>query len=139
MTHSELTDATQGISWLVPGNASGSVIALIEPLSFWGGFDPGTGTIIDQRHPQVGVMLTGSIVVMAAGRGSSSASSVIAEAIRAGTAPAGMVLGAPDEIIALGAIVADELYGDVMPVAVADSALFAALASAEHLTMRASP
>ena len=46
---------------------------------------------------------------MPSGRGSSSSSSVLAEAIRAGTAPAAIVLGEADPILALGAIVAREL------------------------------
>jgi hypothetical protein len=56
---------------------------------------------------------------MPAGRGSSSSSYVLAEAIRAGTAPAAIVLGEPDPIVALGAIVAAELYGVDVPVVVA--------------------
>jgi hypothetical protein len=43
---------------------------------------------------------------------------VLAEAIRAGTAPAAIVLLEPDPIVALGAIVARELYGTAVPVVV---------------------
>ena len=50
------------------------------------------------------------------GRGSSGGSSVIAEGIRAGTAPSAILLLEPDEIVTLGAIVADELYGESMSV-----------------------
>ncbi len=55
---------------------------------------------------------------MPSGRGSSSSSYVLAEAIRAGTAPAAIILREPDGIIALGAIVARELYGAAPPVVV---------------------
>jgi predicted aconitase with swiveling domain len=103
---------------LVPGEARGPVLVLSEPLSFWGGLDPATGTIIDVRHPQRGAVLTGTVLVMPRGRGSSSSSSVLAEAIRAGTAPAAIVLTEPDPIIALGAIVARELYGASIPIVV---------------------
>jgi len=41
---------------------------------------------------------------------------VLAEAIRAGTAPAAIVLRESDPIVALGAIVARELYGIEVPV-----------------------
>lgn len=112
---------------LVEGSASGSVLRLDEPLSFWGGLDPATGTIIDRRHPQFGAVVTGSIVVMASGRGSSSSSSVLAEAIRAGTAPAGIVMRVPDGIVALGAIVAAELYEVTMPVVVVPQEVFDSL------------
>ena len=117
--------------WLVGGRAEGSVLPLGEPLSFWGGFDSHTGAIIDRHHPQFGAVLTGHIVVMHSGRGSSSASSVIAEAIRIGTAPAAIVLHDPDEIVTLGAIVADELYDIAMPVVVVDDETFHAMKRAE--------
>ena len=104
---------------LVAGSAEGPALVLDEPLSLWGGLDPQTGRIIDVRHPQRGTNVAGRILVMPSGRGSSSSSSVLTEAIRVGTAPAAMVLGEADPILALGAIVARELYGKVTPVVVA--------------------
>lgn len=86
-------------------------LVLDEPLSLWGGMDPATGLIVDAHHPQRGVSLAGRVVVMASARGSSSSASVLAEAVRAGVAPAGFVLGEPDLILAIGAAVAEELYG----------------------------
>ena len=103
---------------LVAGHAAGAVLVLDEPISFWGGVDPALGSVIDPHHPQVGASLTGRVVIMPSGRGSSSSSSVLAEAIRAGTGPAAIVLGEDDAILALGAIVARELYGTVVPVVV---------------------
>lgn len=105
----------------MPGSARGDVLRLEAPLSFWGGMDVATGRIIDRHHPQHGDVLTGRVVVMPAGRGSSSSSSVLAEAIRLGTAPAALVLGEADAIVALGALVAAELYGKRLPVLVADA------------------
>ncbi len=101
---------------LVPGEARGPVLVLSEPLSFWGGLDPATGAIIDAHHPQLGAVVTGTVLVMPGGRGSSSSSSVLAEAIRAGTAPAAIVLAEADPIIALGALVALELYEASIPI-----------------------
>jgi predicted aconitase with swiveling domain len=105
---------------LVPGEARGPALVLSEALSFWGGLDPATGEIIDVHHPQRGAVVTGTVLVMPGGRGSSSSSSVFAEAIRAGTAPAAIVLAEPDAIIALGALVARELYGASLPVVVVE-------------------
>ena len=96
--------------------AEGRALVLAEPLSLWGGMDPATGELIDAHHPQRGASLAGRVVVMASGRGSSSSASVLAEAVRAGTAPAAIVLGEPDLILAIGAEVADELYGRRVPV-----------------------
>ena len=103
---------------LVAGTAEGPALVLDEPLSLWGGLDPGTGDIVDVRHPQWGANVAGRVLVMPSGRGSSSSSSVLAEAIRAGTAPAAIVLGEADPILPLGAIVARELYGSSVPIVV---------------------
>lgn len=112
---------------LVPGAARGAVLVLDEPLSFWGGMDPRDGRVIDHHHPQLGAILAGRVVAMPSGRGSSSAPSVLAEAIRAGTAPAALLLREPDPMVALGAVVAAELYGAACPVVVLDAAAYDAL------------
>ena len=65
--------------------------------------------------------MAGRVVVMPWGRGSSSSSSVLAEAIRAGTAPVAFVLLEPDPVLTLGAVVAKELYGVEVPVVVVDA------------------
>ncbi len=123
---------------LSPGNAAGTVLRLDEPLSFWGGLDAETGEIIDRRHPQVGVNLAGAVLVMERGRGSSSGSSVLAEAIRNGTAPIAIVMAVPDEIVALGAIVADEIYKIRVPVVVVDPGDHEQLVSGQAIRVAAS-
>jgi predicted aconitase with swiveling domain len=110
---------------LHPGTATGELVVLDEPLSFWGGMDPADGRVIDARHPQAGVVLAGRVLAMPSGRGSSSSSSVLAEAIRAGTAPLAILLGEPDGIVVLGAAVAAELYGIQVPVVVLEDGLTA--------------
>lgn len=118
-----MPDRTMPVAASVPGAAAGPALVLDEPLSLWGGLDPATGEIIDPHHPQRGAIVTGRILVLPASRGSSSASSVLAEAIRLGTAPVAFVLGRADEIIALGCLVGEELYGVVTPVVVAAEVL----------------
>jgi len=120
---------------LVAGRAAGEVLRLDEPLRFWGGMDPVTGRITDLRHPQVGQSVTGRVLVMPFGRGSSGGSSVIAEGIRAGTAPSAILLLEPDEIVTLGAIVADELYGESMPVVVLAEDLHSLLRTGQQVTV----
>ena len=107
---------------------AGFALVLEEPLSLWGGMDPATGEIVDVRHPQRGARLTGRVVVMPSGRGSSSSASVLAEAVRAGTAPAAILLGEPDLILAIGSAVAEELYGVTVPVVVVGPAIRAGIA-----------
>ena len=96
----------------------GRALVLDEGLSLWGGMDPSTGELIDAHHPQRGASLSGRVVVMPSGRGSSSSASVLAEAVRARTAPAAILLGEPDLILDIGSAVAEELYGTVVPVLV---------------------
>jgi predicted aconitase with swiveling domain len=96
----------------------GRALVLADTLSLWGGMDPATGRVIDAHHPQRGASLAGMVVFMPGGRGSSSSASVLAEAVRAGTAPAAFVLGEPDLILSIGAEVAAELYGVRVPVVV---------------------
>jgi predicted aconitase with swiveling domain len=98
--------------------AEGTALVLGEPLSFWGGIDPATGRIIDRTHPDLGVCVSGTILVMQGGRGSSSSSSILAEALRRGTAPAGVVLATPDPILTVGALVAESLYERLCPIVV---------------------
>jgi len=119
---------------LVAGAATGVALVLDEPLSLWGGLDVATGRIIDAGHPQHGAVVTGTVLCMRHGRGSSSTSSVLAEAIRLGTGPAAIVLGEVDEILVLGALVAAELYGTAVPV-VLDPATLRSTRTGDHLTI----
>jgi predicted aconitase with swiveling domain len=122
---------------LVAGHASGLALVLDEPLSFWGGLDPATGALIDTHHPQQGATLAGRVLIMPSGRGSSSSSYVLAEAIRAGTSPVAIVLREPDGIVALGAIVARELYGALVPVVVLDADGYDAIADGDASAVEA--
>ena len=103
---------------LVAGEVAGPALVLEAPLSLWGGMDPHTGRLCDHHHPQLGATVTGHVLVMPSGRGSSSSSSVLAEAIRLGTAPLAILLAEPDEILVLGALVAGYLYARTCPIVV---------------------
>ena len=118
---------------VVPGIAAGPAFVLDEPLSLWGGLDAEDGRIVDRHHPQRGEVVTGTILVMVSGRGSSSASSVLAEAIRLGTAPLAFVLSERDEILTLGALVAEEIYGITTPIAVVGEAVMMTINTGDEL------
>jgi predicted aconitase with swiveling domain len=94
---------------LIPGEAQGAALMLRAPISFWGGIDPGSGIVIDVRHPDRGVSVAGMILGLPGMIGSSSASSVLLELIRIGRAPAALLLDAPDAVLLLGSIVAREM------------------------------
>lgn len=120
---------------LVEGQATGPALVLDEPLSLWGGLDPATGAIVEANHPQQGSIVTDAILVMPSGRGSSSSATVLAESIRTGTGPAGIVLGEPDDIIVIGALVAAELYGVQVPVVLASAPALHAVRNGEELSL----
>ena len=122
---------------LIGGRATGPALVLEEPLSFWGGVDPSSGRIVDIHHPQRSTTITGTILVLPGGRGSSSSSSVLAEAIRAETAPLAVVLAQPDDILVLGALVARELYGRSCPIVVLDVEGYGAIATGDEMTVDA--
>jgi predicted aconitase with swiveling domain len=122
---------------LAPGLAEGPLMRLAEPLSFWGGYDAATGRIIDHRHADHGRACAGAVLALHAGRGSSSGSSVLAEAIRAGTAPAAILLARRDPVLTVGALVAAELYGWHCPVIVLPASLWPALREPLRLRVEA--
>lgn len=95
---------------LIPGPAvSALCVALTAPISFWGGVDPRSGAIIDARHPQRGLGISGVVLALPGTIGSSSASAVLLELVHAGRAPAAILMHEPDAILLLGLIVAREM------------------------------
>ena len=98
-----------------PGIAEGEVLVLTEPVSFWGGVNH-HGEIIDVHHAQHKAKMTNKILAMPSGRGSSSATAVLAELIRTGDGPLGIVMLQCDTILVIGALVSAEIYGISMPI-----------------------
>ena len=98
-----------------PGTAEGEVLLLTEPVSFWGGVDH-HGEIIDVHHAQHKAKMTNKILVMPSGRGSSSATAVLAELIRTGDGPLAIIMLQCDTILVIGALVSAEIYGISMPI-----------------------
>ncbi len=95
---------------------TGPLLRIAAPISFWGGVDPVTGRVIEERHPNFGAVLAGTILCLPGARGSSSGSSVLAEILRIGKGPRALVLAEPDGVLAVGALIARELYGVDCPV-----------------------
>ena len=95
---------------ILGGATSAPLLELIEPVSFWGGVDDSSGEIIDRNHPQLGVSLADTALLMTASRGSSSSSSTLLECVRLGTAPKILMLTEPDAILTVAAAAAWEIY-----------------------------
>ncbi|MFV2062778.1 MAG: aconitase X swivel domain-containing protein [Chloroflexota bacterium] len=83
---------------IVAGKAVGAAVVLDHGLSFAMGFDVQDGRISDVHSPFTGERLAGRVLVMPTGRGSSSASTSFAEALRLGTGPAAVIIEAPGRI-----------------------------------------
>jgi len=101
---------------LVRGSASGQTLVSDEPISFWGGVDPQTGTIIDRRHDRCGESIIRRICFFPSEKGSSTASAVLLELARTGKAPSAIVTVETPPVLMLGAIIAERLYGLAIPV-----------------------
>lgn len=121
-------------TWLVGGSIDGEVVRLDEPLSFWGGFDAVTGTLIDRAHPQVGTVLSGKVVAMPGSKGSSGTPGVLGESIRRGTGPAAMVVTKADINLVAGALTAAALYDRPCPILLVDSVEFESLVDGETVS-----
>lgn len=120
---------------LHPGSATGEIAKLDEPLSFWGGFDAATGTIVDRSHPQVGICLTGRVAAMPSSRGSSGTPGVLGDALRRGTGPIAIVLMKPDIQLVAGVVVAQALYDINCPVVAVSSERFERLCTGDEFSV----
>ena len=118
---------------IIPGSARGRALVTTSPLSFWGGVNPKTGEIIDRRHEKSGDIVTGKIFAFPNGRGSSTSSAILLECIRTGTAPAAIINSLVDSAMALGSIIADELYGKSVPIFLLSEKDFAVLCDGDLL------
>lgn len=116
---------------ILGGTASGPIIATGEALSFWGGVNPATGSVIDVHHPLHGTCLTGSILMMPSSRGSCTGSGVLLDLVLTGRAPAALVFSEAEDVLTLGALIASELFGKSLPVLRLAPEAFAALSRAK--------
>ena len=95
---------------IVPAEVEGEVLVCSEGLSFWGGVDPATGSIIDAHHGRHGEALAGRIVLMPTSRGSCSGSGVLLALALNGKAPAALVFLEDEDILTLGALIAARMF-----------------------------
>ena len=116
----------------VHGEVLGEIIASDVELSFWGGVDPFSGEVIDRHHPLSGQILTGKVLVIPGGRGSCSGSGVILELLLTGKGPAAIVTEREDDILTLGVVIAEEVFGKSIPVVALNPRDFRQVATARR-------
>ena len=132
-----MTSQTMTACHLTGGSAQGRLLYSDTPLSFWGGVHPATGEVIDRHHPLSGQVIAGQVLAIPSGRGSCTGSSVLMEIILNGHGPAALVLEQPDEILVLGAIVAEWVFGQQLPVVSIGAEAFAQLRNARWVSLQA--
>lgn len=103
---------------LVRGSATGSLLVSDTELSLWGGVHPETGEVIDRHHPLSGRFLHGNVLAIPGDRGSCAGSGVMLETLLNGRGPRAVLFERQEDIITLGVIVAEELFGRRVPVVV---------------------
>lgn len=120
----------------VSGAAEGRVLSSDLELSFFGGVEPGSGDIIDRHHPLFGQNLSGKILVIPGGRGSCSGSAVMLELLLADTAPSAIIFERNEDILTLGVIVGEELFGKSIPVVILETADFRIVQRSSYARIR---
>lgn len=122
-------------SVLIPGSASGPAMVLDDTLSFWGGFNPANGEIIDVHHPQYQQLVGGKILCIPGSRGSAGTPGGIAETLRNGSGPLAFVLAERDVNISVGTLVANRLYDLEIPVLEVSLSEMKRICSGDQLTI----
>lgn len=101
---------------IIGGQATGELLVSSIGLSFWGGVNPQNGFIIDQHHPLHSHCVSGKVLALPSGRGSSSGSGVILELLLNNVAPAALIFVEPEDILTLGVLVAEVMFDRSIPV-----------------------
>jgi predicted aconitase with swiveling domain len=122
-------------SVLIAGCADGPALVLDDTLSFWGGFNPVNGEIIDIHHPQYQQLVGGRILCIPGSRGSAGTPGGIAETLRNGSGPLAFVLAERDVNISVGTLVANRLYDLEIPVLEVSLSAMKRIRSGDQLTI----
>ena len=123
---------------VVAGVGEGFALVSEQPFSFWGDLDPVTGKVINPRSNLAGESIKDKVFVYPRGRGSSTTSAVLLEAVRCSNAPSAIVSVDVEHILALGAIVSQELYSKTVPILAISEDTIRQLRTGDYLIVDAS-
>ncbi len=101
---------------VVRGVVAGRAIVSPEPIVWSHGVDPSTGTVVDVHAPLRGESVSDRIFVYPHGKGSTTSSTWLLEAMRRGTGPRAIINRETELIVAAGAVLGELLYGKQTPV-----------------------
>ena len=89
------------------GTTKGEALVTKDSISFYGGVDPETGTVVEQGHELEGQSVTGKILVFPSGKGSTVGSYVLYQMAKTGKGPKGLILKDCEAIVAVGCIIGE--------------------------------
>jgi predicted aconitase/predicted aconitase with swiveling domain len=92
---------------VVGGVAEGPALVADTRISFWGGFDPVTGKIVEVGNPLEGESLEGKVVVFRSTKGSSGSSRMLRLARISGRSPVAFINLELDELSVLSCVAQD--------------------------------
>ncbi len=89
------------------GKTEGEALVTSQSISFYGGVDPDTGTVVEKGHELEGQSITNKVLVFPSGKGSTVGSYVIYQMAKTGTGPKALILKDCEAIVAVGCIISD--------------------------------
>jgi len=101
---------------VVGGVVAGRAVVSHEPIVWSHGVDPSSGMIVDVRVPIRGQSIKDLIFVYPHGKGSTTSSTWMLEAIRRGNGPRAIINRETEMIVATGAVLGELLYQKQTPV-----------------------
>jgi predicted aconitase with swiveling domain len=101
---------------IVAGIAEGEALATAHNISFFGGVDPETGTVVEKGHELEGRSVAGKILVFPTGKGSTVGSYTLYRLAKAGKAPLAVLNAECEPITAVGCILAGIACVDRLPI-----------------------
>lgn len=87
------------------GKTKADALVSSEGISFYGGVDPETGTIVEKDHPLEGKSMAGKVLVFPQAKGSTVGSYTMYRLARNGRAPAAIINKECETVVAVGAII----------------------------------
>jgi predicted aconitase with swiveling domain len=101
---------------VVRGVSQGEALVTNQPMCLYDSLNPKTGRIVNRRHELYGECVSGKILFFPCGIGSSTSAATLLEASRCKRAPGAIINLETEPIIAVGALLAEKLYGNVIPI-----------------------
>jgi len=98
------------------GVAEGEALVTKQPLCLYDSLDPKSGLIMNRRHELYGENVSRKVLIFPYGTGSTTSSATILEASRCNKAPNAIINLETEPTIAIGALLAERLYGKLIPI-----------------------